>query len=94
VAEERLDQRGADRGGEDERARRRVRVTALLDEERQQCGDGCLAEVDAEVGAAEQTEAAAIEAARQRATTPLSARPSTAARVRCGDQPCSTRRWR
>jgi len=53
VAEERLDQRGADRGGEDERPRGRVRVAALLDEERQQRGDGGLAEVDAEVGAAE-----------------------------------------
>jgi hypothetical protein len=53
VAEERLDQRGADGGGEDERPRGRVRVAALLDEERQQRGDGGLAQVDAEVGATE-----------------------------------------
>ena len=94
MAEQRLDQGGADRGGEDERARGRVRVAALLDEEGQQGGNGRLAEVDAQVGAAEQAEAAAIESARQRTTTPRSASPRTASRVRCGDQPCSTRRWR
>ena len=82
MAEEGLDQRGADRRREHERPGGGVRVPALVDEERQQGGDGRLAEVDAEVGAAEEAEASAVEVGAHLATTPWRAMSMTARRVR------------
>ena len=73
VPEQRLDQRGADGRGEHERSRGRVGVAALLHEEGQQRGHGRLAEVHAQVSAAQQAQAAAVELGAQRATTPRSA---------------------
>jgi hypothetical protein len=106
-AEQRLHQRRADRRGGDERRRRGQAHPALGDQERQQRGDGALAQIHAAVSRRQQRDAAALQPGcgrrreRDRAHpaspgpgSPSTTRSTTRRRASAAGQPCPTRMCR